>query len=404
MNSSAPQPGPASLGQTVLTFLENVGQRSEAEMYLRLFRGLERGRFAMVAPSASVLRESSGTLAEQLSFLKQLGLYVSLVVGGTDAPSDEELGWLFEALEGAELSPERLPVAADCLRQARSSFDAERLPVFVFEEPSREQLAELASEMRPRKVVLLRAEGGLGPHGTSGIEVSKGHFLLGHDSGLAVINLRSDQRPLLAGGFLNAADEDWLGLSRQLLEALADGNSPVTTVSIASPLSFLRELFTVRGEGTLVKLGAALNHFDSYDELDKPRLEQLLSESFGRRVLPGFFDRPPERVYLERDYRGVALLEPGSGASFLSKFAVLPVARGEGLGQDLWWALSREHAAVYWRSRADNPINGWYTTVCDGMHKGAVWHVYWRGVTPADVPRLIEDATARPPDFEPRAE
>ncbi|HSC86867.1 MAG TPA: hypothetical protein VLC09_06330 [Polyangiaceae bacterium] len=396
MTDPVPQP---SLGKTVLTFLESVGAPSEAQMYLRLFRGLERGQFALVAPSAAVLRENAGTLAEQLAFLKQLGLYVSLVIGGFEALGQEELGWLFEALEGEDLSPQRLAVGPGCLAEARGVFYEARLPVFVFEQPDPAQLAELAAEMKPRKVVFLRSEGGLGPHGASHVEISPGHFLLGHESGLAVINLRSDQRRLLEGGFLGELDRGWLALSRQMLEALADGGSPSTTVSIASPLAFLRELFTVRGEGTLVKLGAALEQFDSYDELDRPRLASLLSESFARPIREEFFARPPLRVYVERDYRGVALLEPGSGAAFLSKFAVLPVARGEGLGQDLWWAMSREHPAFYWRSRADNPINGWYTSVCDGLHRGPHWHVYWRGVSSQDVPRLVEDATARPADF-----
>jgi len=395
---------PPSLGQTVLTFLESVGQRSEAEMYLRLFRGLPRGRFALVAPSGPVLRESGGTLAEQLAFLRTLGLFVSLVVGGTDAVGPQELGWLFESLEDAELSPQRLDASLpSCLEQAERLFEAERLPVFVFDRPDPSQLAQLASELRPRKVVFLRSQGGLGPHGTSGVEISPGHFLLGHESGLAVINLRSDQKRLIAGGYLPPDDVQWLSRSRQMLEALADGGSPSTTVSIASPLSFLRELFTVRGEGTLVKLGAALLTHDSYEETDRSRLSRLLSESFGRAVKPSFFARPILRVYLEREYRGVALMEPGHSVPFLSKFAVLPVARGEGLGQDLWWALTREHTAFYWRSRADNPINGWYTTVCDGMHRGPEWHVYWRGIGSGDVPRLVSDAIARPADFEPRS-
>lgn len=370
-------------------------------MYLRLFRALPRGRFALVAPTGPVLRDSCGTLAEQLAFLRNLGLFVSVVVGGTDPLGAEELGWMLESLEDAELSPSRLDASEpSCLLEAERLFDAARLPVLVFEQPDVAQLAQLASEMRPRKVVFLRNEGGLGPHGTAGVEISPGHFLLGHDSGLAVINLRSDQRRLLETGHLAPADEVWLAHSRRMLEALADGGSANTTVSIVSPLSLLRELFTVRGDGTLVKLGAALTTHDSYEHVDVARLSALLTESFGRPVRSRFFEREPWRVYLERDYRGVALMEPGLGAAFLSKFAVLPVARGEGLGQDLWWALSRETPSFYWRSRADNPINGWYTTVCDGVHKGRAWNVYWRGVESAQIPELIADAIARPADFE----
>lgn len=405
MTTLTPPPVVApSVGQTLLTFLENVGQRSEAEMYLRLFRGLPRGRFALVAPTSAVLRDSVGTLAEQLAFLRELGLFASLVIGGVEEVSDDERAWLIEALENVELRPEILDGSSPtCLLEAKALYEAEKLPVFSFAHPDPGQFAELCAAMRPRKVVLLRNAGGLGPHGTSGLEVSPGHFLLGHDSGLAVINLRSDQRVLVEGGHLSRDDVRFLERSRQILEALADGGSTNTTVSIASPLSLVKELFTVRGEGTLVKLGAALSAYSSYTDVDVEKVEGLLIESFGRPVREGFFDRAPLRIYLEQDYRGMALLEPGLGsAAYLSKFAVQPVARGEGLGQDLWWALARENPRVYWRSRSDNPINGWYGSVCDGMQRTRGWNVYWRGAEAKDIPLWIEDALGRPEDLAPR--
>ena len=86
---------------------------------------------------------------------------------------------------------------------------------------------------------------------------------------------------------------------------------------------------------------------------------------------------------------------------YLSKFAVEPEAQGEGMGRDLWEAISRDYPALYWRGRPENPIASWYASVCDGMVRLPEWIVYWRGVETARIPEVIEAARARPPDFSP---
>ncbi len=392
---------PLSPAEAVLQFLESVGQRSEAEIYLRLYRSLPRGRFALVVPSARALRESGGALSEQLAFLKHLGLYASVVIGAVDAVEAEPLEWLLEAMEGEELSPVVLdPEEPGALKTAEKHLLGGQFPVFVLRTPSDAGLSELVRSVSPRKVVFLRGAGGLGPSGGSRIELSSGHFLPVHESGIGVINLRSDERPLVDGGLLPDAHVPWLARCRRVLEALEVDAVTSSTVSIASPLSLLQELFTVRGEGTLVKLGAQIESFDRYDDVDLVRLASLISESFGRPVLPRLFQRVPLSIHLEREYRGLALVEPGfEDIGYLTKFAVLPIARGEGLGQDLWWSVARRHPRFYWRSRTDNPINAWYATVCDGMQRADEWNVYWRGVEIERVPRLAADALARPRDL-----
>jgi acetylglutamate kinase len=84
---------------------------------------------------------------------------------------------------------------------------------------------------------------------------------------------------------------------------------------------------------------------------------------------------------------------------YLSKFAVEPEARGEGMGRDLWQAISRDYPALYWRSRPDNPIAAWYDSVCDGLVRSPEWTVYWRGIDTAMIPDVVETACAQPADF-----
>lgn len=389
-----------SVGQTVLTFLQSVGRPAEAELYLRLFRSLPRGRFALVVPTRAVLDESIGTLTEQLGFLTELGLFPSVAVEAR--PGEVGPNELVEALRSWEVDAEVLDATWGLERVAArvDALAAERRIAILAIDPGDERAhGRLALAIQPRKVIVLRERGGLGPHGFGTLEVAPGHVLETHQSGISALNLRSDRAPLVMAGLLTDDDQLWLGRAEAILEEMASGGTTQTTVSVASPLSLLRELFTVRGEGTLVKLGSVVVRADGYDEVDRARLGQLLEESFGRAVRPAFWQRPPARIYLESNYRGVALLEPGVEATYLSKFAVLQVARGEGVGQDLWREMVRDTPRLFWRCRPNNPIDTWYTAVCHGMHRTSEWHVYYRGV-PADlVPAVVFRALEKEPDF-----
>jgi bifunctional N-acetylglutamate synthase/kinase len=400
----------SQLGHTLLSFLESVGAPQETQMYLRLFREVPRGRLAIVLPTDSVLRERAGTLAEQLALLVRLGVFVSIAVGAYDAPTTQEVRWLFDACLEAEVKAVKVVPGPHARAEAEQAFARGELPVIVLRERGDQEadpidlpiapfLEEFVSVMGPRKVIFLRASGGLGPHGAGHVEVAPGHLLLSQSTGFSVINLRSDQAPLMRGSFLSERDVAWLLRARGLLELLWSDSAAPVTVSVASPLSLLRELFTVRGEGTLIRLGADLRSASSWNEVKQPSVKELLEQSFGRPLMDGFFSRPMLEVHYEKAYRGLALLEPGSTVPYLSKFAVLPEARGEGLGQELWWQISRHHSSLYWRSRRDNPANTFYRAVCEGMHRTPEWTVFWRGVERSTIPTLIAEALARPADF-----
>ena len=395
-------PSPA---EAVLTFLESVGRRSEAEFYLKLFRQLPKESFAVIAPSPQVLRQALGSLVEQLRFLYDLDLAAPVVLGLIDPEA---------STGGAERLSKRLPSVglepnvhsadepglADRLRQ---ELRGEKVPLVQFS-PSPGQtvaerfskLGELLRGLGTRKIVLLRRKGGIGPKGERRLELGPGHILPAHTGGISVINLRTDREPLLAQKRVRRDDAVLLD---EINTLLSDTAMSSLLVNIASPLNLLKELFTVKGAGTLVKAGAAIDRLVSYDDADVPRIRELLESSFAKRLDSGFFERPPLAVYVESSYRGVAILHPSSIAPFLSKFAVEPVAQGEGIGQDLWQALLRDHPAVFWRARPDNPIVGWYTSLSDGMQRTPDWLVFWRGIEPAQIADVIAEAVARPADF-----
>lgn len=397
MSDSAPLLSPAA--ETVLTFLENVGQRSEAEFYLRLFRRLPRESFALVMVREPALTSAPGSLVEQLSFLADLGLYASIVVGAWPSPLQQKsIREFTNQLSRHGLEHSLLSLSGTGLDTAITQCLSERsIPIIQADvtDPF-QRLGQLAKQLGTRKLVILRQRGGLGPHGAQQLSLGPGHFLPTHAGGISVVNLRADLDALRAFQTLDQHDDEILACSETLLRAV---HSASTTLSVTSPLALLNELFTFKGAGTLIKLGSRINHLRGYQSADRTRLIQLLESSFQRSLSPDFFKTEPAALFLEEDYRGAAILQPGLDGAFLTKFAVEPLAQGEGVGQDLWRAMTKTTPKLYWRARRGNAIMAWYKTVCDGFANQNSWAVFWRGYTPEQLPALIADALARPIDF-----
>ena len=94
------EPSLPAAAEAVLTFLESVGRRSEAELYLGLFRQLPKQSFAIVVTEAAVIRHTRGSLLEQLKFLADLGLVAPVVLGASSPDT---------ALRGASELARHLP-------------------------------------------------------------------------------------------------------------------------------------------------------------------------------------------------------------------------------------------------------------------------------------------------------
>jgi len=394
--------------EAVLTFLESVGRRSEAELYLKLFRELPPQSFALVVADAQVLSRAVGGMLEQLRFLADLGLVAPIVVGAVSTDRAEQLAvelgeWLPDVSLASRLHAIDEP---DLVARLTEELRGDQVPVVWFRpvagEPPRARFARLgalARDLGSRKVVLVRERGSIRLRNERGAHPYSDPGALREDGQISVLNLRTDLDPLLAAGQLRQTDARLLELIATLLDEGREATA--RTVSVTSPFTLLRELFTVKGSGTLVKAGSDIRRYGSYAEIDVARLRSLLERAFGRRLAPGFFDRQPLALYLEASYQGAAIVEPSSVGSYLTKFAVEPVAQGEGLGHDLWQALTREHRALFWRAAPHNPVGSWYVKQCDGMMRLPAWHVYWRGLDLTAVPAAITEALSRPPDLEP---
>lgn len=399
----------------VLRLVESVGRRSDADFYVQLFRKLPKSAFAIVAPGASSLEAAAGLVVEHLRFLDHLGLHAPVVLG-LFQPSQASflaaqfIGSLREAgLTGDQYNADTPNLDAILLEDLNRG----RTPVVCFspeenlpQEARFERLGQWAATLASRKLVLVRAQGGMGPHKPGVLALGPDHNLPASEKGIPVINLRYDLEPLLQAQTLGQEEGQLLTsiqVAMQKANAQRDpcarGNSEPLLTSITSPTNLLHELFTVKGAGTLIKPGIEIQVHANYQQVNTDRMRQLLETTFEKKLDSHFFSTETSAVYVEPNYRGAAIVRPGNNAAFLTKFVVGRLAQGLGLGRDLWEVVSTHHPALYWRSRRDNPVNAWYESQCDGRTCTEQWIVYWRGISPDRIAAIVKSAEQQPIDF-----
>ncbi|MEO6950697.1 MAG: hypothetical protein ABI321_02710 [Polyangia bacterium] len=382
----------------VLRFLESLGRRSEADFYLSLFRAEPKERFAAISVDANVARHATEAVTLDLRFLATLGLFPVVLLGLFDSKEAQEHATRIKRrLDSAGVASVILESDGQELAQAAiQATRAEKIPIITMVREMPEgplthvhieerfaRLAALLTALQTRKLIFLHRPGGLRQGGTL----------------IPNVDLTNEYDALWQSKELSRKERAMLAQSRQLvLNTVAHK----LLVTIGSPLDLLRELFTVKGAGTLLRRGAVIQLHQRFEGVDRDRLRALLTSAFGRPPDDGFFEREPSAVYLEENYRGAAVLKQTPLGAYLTKFAVGNEAQGEGIGSDLWRRLVNEQPTFFWRARPANPIAAWYTKQADGMVRTPDWLIFWKGLDPMLIPSAISYTLMQPIDI-PRA-
>ena len=426
--------------QTIVRLLSSMGSAKEINQYLKRFSQLDAARFAIVKVGGAVLRDDLDALVSSLAFLQDVGL-TPIVIHGAGPQLDEAVqaaGIGKRTVEGLRVTDtatlaivrrvmqaqnlklvEALQLAgaratsitggvfeADYLgldtyglvgevkrvnlAPIEASLQAGSIPVITSlgETPSGQILNinadfaanELVQELQPYKIIFLT--------GTGGLLDENGKVI---DS----INLSTEYEHLMSQPWIN-------GGMRVKIEQIKDllGKLPLTSsVSITRPADLAKELFTHKGSGTLVRRGESVLRATSWDELDLPRLRTLIESSFGRTLLPDYFEKTKLlRAYVSENYRTAVILTDEAEGVYLDKFAVLDDAQGEGLGRAVWNVMHEETPKLFWRSRHNNPVNIFYYAVSDGCFKQEKWKVFWYGIEDfSEVERCVAHCRGRAP-------
>ena len=425
--------------QTIVRLLSSMASAKEIDQYLKRFSHLDAKRFAVVKVGGAVLRDDLEALTSSLDFLQEVGL-TPIVIHGAGPQLDEQLaaaGIEKRTVNGLRVtSPEALAIVrrvsqaenlklveslqgmnaratsivggvfeADYIDRAalglvgevkgvnlapiEASLKAGSIPVIAsLGETGSGQILninadfaanELVQVLQPYKIVFLT--------GTGGLLDNEGRVI---DS----INLSTEYEHLIAQPWINGG----MRVKIEQIKALLDKLPLTSSVSITRPAELAKELFTHKGSGTLVRRGERVLRYQSWDGVDRARLTALIESSFGRRLVPDYFERTRlDRAYISENYRTAVILTDEAEGTYLDKFAVLEEAQGEGLGRAVWQVMREETPALFWRSRHGNPVNPFYYAESDGCYKQEKWKVFWYGLDGFDaIARCVAHCRARP--------
>jgi hypothetical protein len=379
--------------EVIRHFLESVGQKADIDLYLKLFRAQQKESFAIIAADAQMVRTALDPFHFDLRILAGIGLYPVVLLGLFDAKDADRQAvrvheWLVEDQVPARILEPGPAMAPEDIEVIRDTIRGNTIPIVSLESAKDTStdgrfnlLSELAGRLGTGKVIFLSPTAGLEREGTPHI---------------SLVNLSIDYQRLL--GTKGQLAPRHYTLLRQVRDLLAEVPQRMS-VAVVSPLALLRELFTVSGAGTLIRKGSRVESHTNFDRIDRGRLKTLLESAFGKLLKEEALERGVERLYVEENYLGAAMLSPSPVAAYLSKFAVERTAQGEGIGSDLWSVLVRDYPSFFWRARPDNPITPWYAKQCDGLMRFPEWHVFWRGLPAARVEAAIDFALSLPSDF-----
>ncbi|KAF8973550.1 hypothetical protein BDZ97DRAFT_1775677 [Flammula alnicola] len=186
-------------------------------------------------------------------------------------------------------------------------------------------------------------------------------------------------------------------------------NHPSALSNLALARTCLEYMPSYSAYPTLLRRGVPIQVLTSLSEIDRPKLNNLLEQSFGRQLdEESFYKRLSESldfVIVAGDYVGAAIVtneqssKDSAPISYLDKFAVLPSHQGDGTVDFLWVALHDETYGLghpfsanpnggkggrgegrdlVWRSRSNNPVNKWYFERSSGHIRMGAWVLFWR--------------------------
>lgn len=368
---------------TILEYLQHIGARKEAEMYLKLFRSVEPHRFAIIAINAQSLAVHERDVSSGLAYLSSLGLTPIALHDATGALGKQlasdiwAAGGKCQAIMAGLYSEAEM--ATGIAAKAKELAAAKTIPLISAENTSA-MLMQLLKSIKPRKLMFL--------NGLGGIKTEKGELL-------SYINLPNEYERIK-----KIAGAEYKGVLKAAADALA-GSDWKLHVEIVPPNGLLTELFTIKGSGTFIKKGPMIAHY-SGSEVDKKRIKALLEESFGKKLESRYLAEIQGRgteFFVEESYKGAAIVKKVNGICYIDKLAVLPEVQGEGLARDLITSVMNSSRKAFWRARPENHINEWYFRLCSGVQKVKDWYVYWSNLDTDEIEKAIKYASGKPVDF-----
>ena len=367
---------------TILEYLQHIGAKKEAEMYLRLFKSVESHRFAIIAIDAQTLAIYERDIATALAYIAGFGLTPVVLHDATGALGKQLVSDIWSGKAKcqaimASLYNSSEEAAKSLAAKVIEIVHAKTIPIIEAENTS-ETLNQLLHIIKPGKLVFLNKFGG--------VRTEKGELL-------SYINLPHEYEKVS-----KAIAEDY----KQILQAASQTMAGATwnlNIEIVPPDGLLNELFTIKGSGTFIKKGPRILKLGA-SKVNKAKIKKVLEQCFGKKLSKNYLkNESGVTFFVEENYKGIAVVNSINGIHYLDKLAVLPELQGEGLARDIITSVMNNCKKVFWRSRPENQINDWYLRLCSGMQKMSKWYVYWSNLNFEEINQAVRYASKKPSDF-----
>jgi acetylglutamate kinase len=421
---------------TILKLLGAIGSEKEINKYIEKFSSPEQ-RFAVIKVGGSVVENDLENLISSLVFLNQVGLKPVILHGAgpmlSAALEDKKIDFSFvngqrvTSLEVRDVAHQIFKETNQKLVEALEAqgAHAKGLVSNIFEctiaDPDLGYVGSIQSinTNLVNEVLELDFIPVIAPIGFQNSEI------LNINADIATVELVKAINPYKAiflsetGGIFNKTDqlipninlaleyeefiqEEWLHsgmkLKLQQIKSLLDYLPKTASVSITEPINLPKELFTDSGSGTLIKHGYSVSQYNLPDKEIQANFKKIIEASFGGSLVDNFFDDPSSlNIFMTSCNRAAIAISNVFNIPYMDKFGVIPEARGEGLGAGIWHEMRKVYPQVFWRSRPNNPINNFYTSICEGCQKQEEWHIFWIGISDYSVLKdCIEYAIHKP--------
>ncbi|MDH5655193.1 MAG: hypothetical protein OEZ34_04760 [Spirochaetia bacterium] len=361
------------LKQTIHLFLDSIGRSEEYEYYLDKFRSESHPVFSILCPDLDSFRRVHRGILFDIQFLQKLELYPALILTGPFA--DEMADYCREA-EGTvliEFNPEAgIQDLTESLNQAKEK----RLTSFIYIRNG--TLSRFFSEFLPAvsgRIHFIRMAGSI-----------RDPFY----RPVFFYNLKKESESAILHEDLPVID-----LAKKILLMHQSLH-----VSVTSPVNLLKEIFTVKGAGTVIRKGSLVVYKNSLSVQEVKAMEALLEKSFQKKLKNRSILEGKKHYFIEENFSAAAILEESDYGMYLTKFAVDTNARGSGIAQEIWDSMISKENRIFWRAKKNNSVNRWYLSLSDGVHKSGDWFIFWKGVGVADIPNIVQYCIEREEDFE----
>ncbi len=401
--------------ETITRLLYSLASRKEVERYLRIFSAADK--FAVIKVGGAILTHQLEELALSLSFLHRIGLYPIVLHGAgpqlnellekegvepdyidgiriTDAKTLKVARGIFlqenmrlvEKLESLGSRARPIPIGtftADYLDKEKyglvgkinkvdkepieSAIRAGCIPILtslavtndgqILNVNADVAASELSKTLEPLKIVYLNEKGGLYHGKTKEL--------------MEVINLDEEYDDLMKEEWVKYGTKLKLREMKELLDHLPRSSS----VAIISVDQLQKELFTDSGAGTLIRRGYKLYRKNSIEEVGAERIRQVLKENDeeikdGRKSVAEFFSEishHPYTVYGDEPFDCVAFVsQPEGEVPILQKLVTTRNGVLNGVNDNIWKQIRKDHKRLVWTSRADDDQRAWHYERADG--------------------------------------